>query len=51
MNGWITFWKIVCIIGLGSFYLSVLVIIPLGARDITALLKQLGSKRDRDDKQ
>ncbi len=48
MNGWITFWTIVCAAGFISFYLSVLVIIPLGARDLFALLRRLGAERTSD---
>ena len=45
MEGWITFWKIACIVGFASFYLVVLVIIPLGARDLIWLLRHLSAKR------
>lgn len=43
MSGWITFWKWACTIGIGSFFVLVLVVIPLGARDIVRLFRDLGS--------
>jgi len=45
MNEWITFWKIVCVIGFASFYLVALAIIPLGARDLVRLLQHLARPR------
>lgn len=45
MSAWITFWKTLCLLGFASFYGVVLVIIPLGARDLLALFRDLG--RDR----
>lgn len=47
MQGWIAFWKAVCIIGFVSFYILVLVIIPLGARDLRRLFRHL-AREDRD---
>ena len=46
MENWIIFWKAVCIIGFSSFILTVIVIIPLGARDIFRLFNVLGKNRD-----
>jgi Sec-independent protein translocase protein TatA len=46
MNGWIEFWKWMYIIGLGSFVIVVLVVIPFGARDLMALFKHLGREVD-----
>lgn len=48
MEGWITFWKYVCIAGFGLFYLLVLFIIPLGAKDLFELFRRLGSGRDKE---
>lgn len=38
---WIQFWKVVLTVGLGSFALLVLVVIPLGARDVLRLFRKL----------
>lgn len=48
MESWITLWKYICIAGFGLFYLLVLFIIPLGAKDMLALFKKLGSERDKE---
>ena len=42
----ITFWKIICFIGFGSFILTVIIIIPFGAKDIFHLFRFLGRNRD-----
>jgi len=47
MAGWVTFWKIACIIGFGSFFVLVLFVIPLGAKDLLTLLGHLGRGEDR----
>jgi len=41
MDGWIAFWKVVCVVGFVSFYILVVVIIPLGARDLRRLFQHL----------
>jgi hypothetical protein len=41
---WIKFWETVLMIGFGSFALLVLIVIPLGARDILRLFKKLDGK-------
>ena len=41
MDGWITFWKLACLIGFAAFYLLLLVVIPLGARDLVRLFRHL----------
>lgn len=46
MTGWITFWKWACIVGIGSFFVMVLFVIPLGARDIVRLFRRLAEGRD-----
>ncbi len=38
---WIQFWETVLTIGFGSFALLVLVVIPLGARDVLRLFRRL----------
>jgi hypothetical protein len=50
MEGWITFWSIACVVGLVSFYLLVVAVIPLGARDLLRLFRHLsrGSERPPD---
>ena len=42
---WLTFWTVVLLLGLGSFYLVVLIVIPLGARDVKRMLSSLGTAR------
>lgn len=44
MSVWIEIWKYVLILGVGAFALSVVVIVPLGARDIWTLVKRLNSE-------
>ena len=51
MDGWITFWTISCLVGFFGFYLVVLAIIPLGARDLFWLLRHLSTKRSTHDEQ
>lgn len=46
MDGWITFWKLVCLIGFAAFYLLVLAVIPLGARDLLRLFRHLRSESE-----
>ena len=46
MNSWITFWQWLYIIGLGSFFVLVLAIIPLGARDLMRLFRHLNRDKD-----
>jgi len=41
MSGWITFWKWACIVGIGSFFVMVLFVIPHGAADIARLFRDL----------
>ena len=47
---WIKFWEAVLTIGFGSFAILVLVVIPLGARDVFRLFKKLdaGSGKNED---
>jgi hypothetical protein len=42
METWAAFWKAACAIGFAAFYLLVLFIIPLGARDLIRLFRHLG---------
>ena len=47
---WTEIWKWVLIIGLGSFFLLALVVLPLGARDLLRLFRRLDDpSRDADD--
>ena len=49
--GWIEFWKWLLIVGLGSFFLLVLVVLPLGARDLVRLFRRLEDpEHERDEK-
>ncbi len=52
-SAWIKFWETVLIIGFGSFAILVLIVIPLGARDVLRLFKKLdaASKQDEEDSQ
>lgn len=43
---WIVFWRTVLTVGLGSFFLVVLVVMPLGARDIKRLFAKLDAPED-----
>lgn len=43
ISPWVTVWKYVLGIGLGSFFLLVIVVIPLGALDIKKLFNRLDS--------
>lgn len=45
MDHWVAFWQWVFIIGLGSFFLLALVIIPLGGRDLLRLFKRLAEQQ------
>ena len=45
---WIQFWKFVLIVGLGSYFLLAIAIVPAGARDIFRLFRKLDSS-DVDD--
>ena len=44
---WLTIWKWTLILGLGSFFLLALVIIPLGAFDIRKFFQRLNSTQFR----
>jgi len=46
MEGWITFWKVVCTVAFSAFYLLVLVVVPLGAKDLVALFRHLSRGSD-----
>ena len=46
MEDWITFWKWAYVIGLGSFAVLVVAVIPLGARDLIALFRHLQGRDD-----
>ena len=48
-QAWIQFWKIVLIVGLGSYFLLAIAIVPAGARDILRLFKKLDSSDVEDD--
>lgn len=53
VDGWIRFWEITFILNVALFYLTFLVIVPLGAKDLVAFFRHLdaGSEKsdDRDD--
>lgn len=45
-SGWVQFWETVLIAGLGSYFLLVLVVIPLGALDVLRLFRILDETDD-----
>ena len=45
---WIMFWQTVLGIGLGSYVLMALIIIPFGARDVLKLFCKLDANDQRD---
>jgi hypothetical protein len=47
VDGWIILWKWAYLIGLISFAVLAVVVVPLGARDLLALFRHLKS-RDED---
>ena len=49
MNAWITFWKLAYLIGLGSFFLISIYIVPAGARDLIVLFRHLGQTHEPTD--
>ena len=46
---WVTSWKVVLTVGLASFFLLVMVVIPFGARDIMRLFKRLDVARKQEE--
>ena len=48
-SAWITFWKYLLYVGFGSFAVLVLVVIPLGARDVFRLFKKLDNNNNNGD--
>jgi len=46
MNSWIIFWTVIIALGIGSFIVLVLAVIPLGGRDVWELLRRLGDGRE-----
>ena len=46
MNAWITFWQWLYIVGLAGFFILVVAIIPLGARDLKRLFRHLSQEKD-----
>ena len=49
MNGWITFWTWVCLIGCSLGALMVLIIVPFGVRDLVRLYRLLNAQVPSDD--
>lgn len=48
MHDWITIWKWIYLLGLLSYALLVIVIIPLGARDLSRMFMSLRRGETRD---
>ena len=46
---WVTVWQVVLVIGLSSFFLLALVVIPFGARDIKRLFEKLDTARKQEE--
>jgi len=46
MDNWIELWAWVYKIGLGTFYLMAIVIIPLGARDMWRMFRELNDRNN-----
>ena len=46
---WLWFWEIVLGVGISSFLLLVLVVIPLGARDIKRMFSRLDDNASSDE--
>ena len=47
MSGWVEFWKVVCVVGLASYALLAIVMIPMGVRDLRTMLRDLAADRDK----
>lgn len=47
-HAWIQFWKYVLIVGLGSYAVLALIIIPCGARDVYRLFQKLDRQETED---
>jgi len=43
-DDWIRFWTVVLSCGIGAFYCTALVVIPLGARDVKRLFQALSGR-------
>ncbi|MDB4680045.1 hypothetical protein OAK47_03160 [Planctomycetaceae bacterium] len=43
-QSWIAFWQTVLLLGLGSYLVLAIVIVPFGARDIYRLFKNLDAR-------
>lgn len=43
MSGWIAFWKAVSVLGLASYALLAVAMIPMGLRDLRAMLRDLAA--------
>ena len=42
MDFWILFWTLIILLGIGAFVVLVIVVIPLGGKDVWELLRRLG---------
>ncbi len=47
MSGWLALWKWACIIGLGTYFVLVLWVIPCGAWDCIKLFRDLSAGSDK----
>jgi len=42
MDFWILFWTVVILLGIGAFVVLVVIVIPLGGKDVLEMLRRLG---------
>ncbi|HUF11289.1 MAG TPA: hypothetical protein VMO47_18350 [Rhodothermales bacterium] len=47
MDLWITFWTVIILLGIGAFVVLVVIVIPLGGKDVLELLRRLGRNAKR----
>ena len=48
MELWISLWTWIYVLGLGSFFVIALVMVPLGARDVWRLLRAIEVEREEE---
>jgi len=46
MNGWLAFWKWVCIINVVLYYLIAIVLVPMAIRDVIILVRRLNISKN-----
>ncbi len=48
IESWMSLWTWIYLVGLGSFFVIALAMVPLGARDVWRLLRALRFEREED---